>query len=83
MVNCFRETSVQYKIHVHVEFNFPLTVSLLIIRALKTASNLKLDNLKHFKYTTRAIAFLAIKKVFSTYAIMHTVLHSGFYTKRF
>lgn len=62
---------------------FLMTVSLLIIRALKTANNLQLDNLKHLKYITRAIAFLAIKNIFSTCAMMHRVLHSGFYTKRF
>lgn len=74
---------MQDKICVQVGFSFPLTVSLLIIRAFKTANNLKLDNLKHWEYTRRVLAFLAIKTVFSTYAMMHTVRHSGFYTESF
>lgn len=70
---------MQYKIRIQVGFNFPLTVSLLIIGALKTANNLMLDDLRHLKYTTRTITFLSVKNVFSTYAMVCTVLHSCFY----
>lgn len=61
---------------VQVGFNFPSTLS-------ETADSRKLDSWKHLKYATRPVVFLAIETVFRCYAMMHTVLCSSFYTKKF
>lgn len=48
-----------------------------------TANNLKIDNLKHWTYTTIGIAFIAIQKLSWYFVMVHTVLHSVFYTEGF
>lgn len=76
MVKCFREPVMCPTKCVQVEFNFPSTV-------LETANSLKLDSWKHLKYAKRARLFLGTETVFSSYALIHTVLHSSFYPKMF